>query len=52
MVKFVFLNLLMKMLSITVDEQLLILVRKSTVLNKSYDANRESYLNLLLVLAR
>jgi hypothetical protein len=30
------------MLSIAIDEQLLILVGKSTVLNKSYDTNRES----------
>jgi len=42
MVKLVFLNLSMEMLSIAGDEQLLILVGKSTVLNKSYDANRES----------
>jgi hypothetical protein len=41
MVKFVFLNLSMKMLSIAVDEPLLILVGKSTILYKSYDANRE-----------
>jgi hypothetical protein len=42
MVKLVFLNLSMKMLSIAVDEQLLILAGKSTVLYKSHDANRES----------
>jgi hypothetical protein len=42
MVKFVFLNLSMKMLSIAVDEQLLILDGKSTVLYKSYDANRKT----------
>jgi len=41
MVKLVFLNLSIKMLSIAVDEQLLILVGKSTVLYKSYDSNRE-----------
>jgi hypothetical protein len=32
----------MKMLSISVDEQLLILVGKSTVVYKLYDAKRES----------
>ena len=52
MVKLVFLNMSMKMLSIAVDEQLLILVGKSTILYKSYDANRESNLSLLLVLSR
>jgi len=52
MVKLVFLNLSIKMLSIAVDEQLLILVGKSTVLYKSYDSNRESNWSLLLVLSR
>jgi hypothetical protein len=42
MEKLVFLYLLMKILSNAVDEQLLILVGKSTVLYKSYDAKRES----------
>ena len=42
MVKLVFLNLSMKILSIAVYEQSLILVGKSTVLYKSYDANGES----------
>ena len=35
------------MLSIAVDEQLLFLVEKSTVLDKSYYAIRESNWNLL-----
>jgi len=52
MVKLVFLNLSIKMLSIAVDEQLLILAGKSTVLYKSYDSNRESNWSLLLVLSR
>ena len=39
-------------ISIAVDEQLLILVRKSAVVYKSYDAKRESICNLLLVLTR
>jgi len=42
MVKLVFLNLFMKILSIAVYEPLLILVGKSTILYKSFDANRES----------
>jgi hypothetical protein len=42
MVNIVFLCLSIKMLSIVVDEQLLVLVGKSTVLYKSYDARRES----------
>jgi hypothetical protein len=41
MEKLVFLYLSMKILSIVVDEQLLTLVGKSTVLYKSYDAKRE-----------
>jgi hypothetical protein len=51
-VKIVFLCLLIKMLSIAVDEELLVLVGKSTVLYKLYDARRESDLCLLLVLVR
>jgi hypothetical protein len=39
MVKVVFLDLSIEMLSIVVDEQLLTLVGKSTVLYKLYDAN-------------
>jgi hypothetical protein len=42
MVKVVFLCLSIKMLSIAVDEQLLVLVGKSTVLYKLNDARRES----------
>ena len=41
-VKLIFFNLSMKMLSIAVDEQVLILIGKSTLLYKSYDTNRES----------
>jgi hypothetical protein len=42
MVKLVFLNISVKTLLIAADKQLLILAGKSTVLYKSYDANRES----------
>jgi hypothetical protein len=42
MVKVVFLNLSIKMLSIAVDEQLLTLFGKSTILYKLYDVKRES----------
>jgi len=41
-ITYIFLDVSMKMLSIAVDEQLLIHVGKSTVLYKSYDANMES----------
>jgi hypothetical protein len=52
MVKLVLLNIPMKILSIAVDEQLLILAGKSTILYKSYDAHREYNWSLLLVLSR
>jgi hypothetical protein len=51
-VKIVFLYLSIKMLSIAIDEELLVLVGKSTVLYKLYDARRESNLCLLLDLVR
>jgi hypothetical protein len=40
--KLVFLYLSMKILSTAVDDRLLIVAEKSTVLYKSYDAKRES----------
>ena len=40
MVQLVFLSMAMNMLSIAVDEELLILVGKSAILYSSYDANR------------
>jgi hypothetical protein len=48
----VFLYLSMEMLSVALGEQLLILVGKSTVLYKTYDAKREYNSNLLLVFSR